>query len=174
MSTETKYTGPLAPGMLFLAVGDAPAVRVVNVPSLYPGNDSDAIEVDAGVDEAGWFTVRCDDTEPYAQPDWTDPATVGALSGVVRSLYNEPTMHARPAHVDRISDAEPVIVWYIERAHEDDHEWLRESGAWGSMPDGHRDPPICCDTEHDAWLAAYHAHRDAAGTTANDIEVIRG
>jgi hypothetical protein len=108
-----------------------------------------------------------------AEPVW-DSATVGALSGVVRSLYNEPTMHARPAHVDRISDAEPVIVWYIERAHKDDHEWLRESGAWGSMPDGHRDPPICCDTEADAWLAAYHAHRDAAGTTANDIEVLRG
>ena len=164
MSTETKYTGPLAPGMLFLAVGDAPAVRVVNVPSLYPGNDSDAIEVDAGVDEAGWFTVRCDDTEPYAQPDWTDPATVGALSGVVRSLYNEPRLSAIYIDWTPLSDDKGwTLGWY---------EFHSGCGALVFVTClGRMDP---APTEPAAWLAAYHAHRDAAGTTANDIEVIRG
>lgn len=34
------------------------------------------------------------------RPDWTDPATLGALLGQVRARYMDPTIYARPQHVE--------------------------------------------------------------------------
>lgn len=33
-------------------------------------------------------------------PDWSDPATLGALLGQVRTRYMDPTIYARPQHVE--------------------------------------------------------------------------
>ena len=33
-------------------------------------------------------------------PDWDDPATLGALLGQVRARYMDPTIYARPEHVE--------------------------------------------------------------------------
>lgn len=85
-----------------------------------------------------------------AEPDREDGGTVGALAHHVRAAYSRPDIYARP---------------------------LLPGGWVTYTPDGLDDGPwrFCFGAiEFDAWLAAYHAHRDAAGLTANDIEVIRG
>ena len=83
-------------------------------------------------------------------PDWADGGSVGALAQAVRSLYADPGMTCRYSLFH-----DGTVKWSI---------------LMGTM----QQPGFEGPTEHDAWLAAYHAHRDAAGTTANDIEVIRG
>ncbi|MCK5223129.1 hypothetical protein KAR04_00015, partial [Candidatus Calescamantes bacterium] len=39
------------------------------------------------------YSGKTRDAAPGATPDWTDPATLGALLGLVRERYGEPTLH---------------------------------------------------------------------------------
>lgn len=94
-------------------------------------------------------------------PDLSDLPTLGAVLGLAREALREPTLHLRPGTVDRYPDAEPVVVWYVERHVEGESEWLRESGAWGEMEDGHQDPPICSSVEAEALIAALEAAPEA-------------
>jgi hypothetical protein len=88
-----------------------------------------------------------------------DPATLGALLALVREKHGEPTIHLVPTTRDRYDSGEPYIVWHVERLAEGETEWLRESGAWGALEDGHRDPPITGLTEAEALVAALEAPR---------------
>lgn len=87
--------------------------------------------------------------------DGSDGATVGAMLGAVRAAFDDPTIHLAPDTRDRYEDAEPYIVWHVNRHHQGEDEWLRESGAWGAMEDGHRDPPIAAIDEESALAAAW-------------------
>jgi hypothetical protein len=91
---------------------------------------------------------------PAYLPDLSDPATLGCLLALVREVHGEPTAHLVASWRDRLDNNEPEVVWYIERAREDDTEWLRCSGAWGEMEDWHRDPPLCSPDEREALVAA--------------------
>lgn len=163
MSPNT-YTGPWAPGMRDIDGG-------------YPFGASLVVSVGAHGLPDRWVllsepeTIRYTNTREESEyawegcsPDWTDPATVGALSGVVRSLYNEPRLSAIYIDWTPLSDDKGwTLGWY---------EFHSGCGALVFVTClGRMDP---APTEPAAWLAAYHAHRDAAGTTANDIKVIRG
>lgn len=144
---------PWQPGMLAVWADTGDWVRVLSV------GDDGAIHWSEGDPAEG-----VDPNLEHAAPDWTDPATVGALSGVVRSLYNEPRLSAIYIDWTPLSDDKGwTLGWY---------EFHSGCGALVFVTClGRMDP---APTEPAAWLAAYHAHRDAAGTTANDIEVIRG
>lgn len=78
----------------------------------------------------------------WCVPDLRDPCTAGGLLALVREAWGDVTIHLTPAWRDRYDSGEPYVVWHVERAIEGDTEWLRESGAWGELEDGHRDPPI--------------------------------
>lgn len=95
--------------------------------------------------------------DPVLRTD--DAATRGAMVGVLREAWQEPTLHLRPATRCSLANDEDYVVWYVERQRLDgsDQEWLRESGAWGAQDDGHRDPPIECATEAEALVAAAEA-----------------
>ena len=162
--SNDKYTGPWAPGMRDIDGG-------------YPFGASLVVSVGAHGLPDRWVLLSEPETIRYTNsraeseyawegcsPDWTDPATVGALSGVVRSLYNEPRLSAIYIDWTPLSDDKGwTLGWY---------EFHSGCGALVFVTClGRMDP---APTEPAAWLAAYHAHRDAAGTTANDIEVLRG
>ena len=162
--SNDKYTGPWAPGMRDIDGG-------------YPFGASLVVSVGAHGLPDRWVllsepeTIRYTNTREESEyawkgcsPDWADPATVGALSGVVRSLYNEPRLSAIYIDWTPLSDDKGwTLGWY---------EFHSGCGALVFVTClGRMDP---APTEPAAWLAAYHAHRDAAGTTANDIEVLRG
>ena len=162
--SPNKYTGPWAPGMRDIDGG-------------YPFGASLVVSVGAHGLPDRWVllsepeTIRYTNTREESEyawkgcsPDWADPATVGALSGVVRSLYNEPRLSAIYIDWTPLSDDKGwTLGWY---------EFHSGCGALVFVTClGRMDP---APTEPAAWLAAYHAHRDAAGTTANDIEVLRG
>ena len=162
--SPNKYTGPWAPGMRDIDGG-------------YPFGASLVVSVGAHGLPDRWVllsepeTIRYTNTREESEyawkgcsPDWSDGATVGALSGVVRSLYNEPRLSAIYIDWTPLSDDKGwTLGWY---------EFHSGCGALVFVTClGRMDP---APTEPAAWLAAYHAHRDAAGTTANDIEVIRG
>lgn len=143
---------PWRAGMRVLPTDDYPALRVAYV------GPHDTFGPDI-IGQA--YAEDPDDVDAYVfdgtdEPDLTDPATVGALEGAVAEAHGEPTLHARPVHMDAYDSAEPTVVWHIERAKEDDHEWLRESGAWGAVENGHRDRPIVGQSKADALLAAWN------------------
>lgn len=163
--SPNKYTGPWAPGMRDIDGG-------------YPFGASLVVTVGAHGLPDRWVllsepeTIRYTNTREESEyawkgcsPDWADPATVGALSGVVRSLYNEPRLDT--VWIDWTGlggHAGFCLGWYAfsSTAGTVTFETCVGGGA------------VQHPTREGAWLAAYHAHRDAAGTTANDIEVIRG
>lgn len=55
---------------------------------------------------------------------------------------------------DLLDTAEPEIRWHVCRHFEGEDEWLRESGAFGELVDGHRDPPIVGASAAAALVAA--------------------
>lgn len=186
MSTDYKDF-PWRPGMLYREA-DGSTVRLVNVPALpeYPKSalgDGMAPGVATHDDGLCWYIF---DGGVEGGPDLTDPATIGALAGVVRELYGEPLMHVAPSGG----------AWLTYRTVEDDvrgerQDVLLTDGSWYDTEEWDNDhPPIRGATEPAAWLAAHHAHPsaaspasppvrgdaadlDTAGVSAADIEEMR-
>lgn len=115
------------------------------VPRSDPGHGAQTVWCDSG-----YLSYLSRD----ALPDFTDPLTAAGAQTVAEIVHNDPTLHLVPVSIDRYEDAEPVTCWRIERMIDGETEWLRESGAWGAMEQGHRDPPICCSTKLEALIAA--------------------
>ena len=103
-----------------------------------------------GYGAPGW----CEAVWEGAKVDEKDPVTLGAMLGAVREAHGDPTIHLSPETRDRLDNAEPYVVWHVNRHTEGEDEWLRDSGAWGALEEGHRDPPITARTEFDALSAA--------------------
>jgi hypothetical protein len=147
-----------------------PPVRIVNVPALpeYPDNaigDGMAPGVATHDDGLTWYIFGDDGT---GAPDWTDGATVGAIAEAVRVRLHRPFLET---HVG--ADGNFYIADFApENEPQESPDWptMRTDGTFGN----NLKPEVCGANRGLAWLAAYHAHRDAAGTTANDIEVLRG
>lgn len=158
MTTPSDF--PWRPGMRIRpnAAGGNRYARILTVDDGVP--TCIAVEMPVGLsrDVGPWIEAWNEHAEnDQDEPDLTDPATIGALLGAVREAYGEPTLHPRPVLLDTLTNTGPQVVWYIERAKEDDHEWLRTNGMWGEMVDGHKAPAISTATEADALLAAWAA-----------------
>lgn len=135
----SEYTGPWAVGMLAMWPATGDWARIMSV-----ADDGGVswIEGDPPVGDDGH-----DDDVSDAVPDASDGATIGALAGVVRELYGNPslTVHRLPSF------------WQVR--------------ALNVHPNGRYDYSILGEDESEfaAWLAAYRAHKDPAGLTAQDI-----
>ncbi len=77
-----------------------------------------------------------EDNRAYCLPDWTDPATLGALLGLVRERYGDPHVYVLSCASDWFTVCSPNA----------------EGGKWLAHP------PIDGSTEAEALIAALEAH----------------
>lgn len=147
-----KVTSPWLPGMGVLCVRRTHC-------GVSPGTRGHLLKlVRRRVWSVGWEDERCSPAQVAClAPDPDSHATMGCLLALVREAFGDNTIHPSPATYDRYDDGEPEIRWHVNRHHEGEDEWMRESGAFGELNDGHRDPPIVGPTEAHALLAALRA-----------------
>lgn len=149
-----KYTGPWLVGMQ-----TTDGERIVRV-------DDGVVTGWCDMDTASWHVTSL--VGEVVRPDWSDAATVGAIAEAVRVHLHRPFLETQVG-----ADGNFYIVDFApENEPQESPDWptMRTDGTFGN----NSKPEVCGANRGLAWLAAYHAHRDAAGLTANDIEVIRG